>query len=209
MAGVVTLAGLFPAGSVVDLVAVEDERVLRAEGGELAGRRVVDAAGNVGFAGLRIGNRFIATGYRDGRPLEVRCTAVDEAAPSAEIAQPPVGNAPVIVGTQNQTVTDPPPAAPVGLGVGVPEAQGVAPSQEPEQPAAVALPPQGNTVEAPGVPPGTSDAPTSGPAPSVEVASARDRLVAQGRSLDVANAENLTAEELRQSIVEKNATPVA
>lgn len=199
MAGVVTVAGLFPAGSVVDLVQVAGEHVLRAEGSPVVGRRVVDAQGLVGFDGLETGARFLLRGYAEGRPLEVRLVAVDGAAPDAEIAQPPIGQLPVVVGTQNEVVTDPPPAVPPGLPVGVPVA-----SMAPASPVSVEV--TSSTVPVTLETTSTSAVPVVTPTPEYLKP---HLLYQQAVGLGVVNAESLTVDELRQSITEKNATPVA
>lgn len=224
MAGVVVLAGLFPAGSVVNLVRVEDERVLRAEGGDQVDARVVDAAGNVGFDGLVIGDRFFACGYSQGRPLEVRCIAQDADAPSG--AQAPVGPAPEVVGVQNVPLEDRPQAVPVGLEVGVPEGAASPVALVPVEVTSSTVPVATEAMEAgPIVPAALSDvveSPIAPAGPVVEPEGApgvvgeaspenteRDMLDAQAAGLGIAEPSGLSLAELRQSIIEKNATPVA
>lgn len=122
MSGVVVVAGVFPPGSVVTLIQVPDETVLRPEGHDTVGTRLVDEFGNVGFDGLTIGDRFFARGYVNGNYTLVRCRAVDADAPDSELIQPPIGPSPQNVGTQEARVVDPAPEAPAGLETGVPEA---------------------------------------------------------------------------------------
>lgn len=79
----VTLRGRFSPGSQVRLVRVDDERALRAEGGEDVGSKKVDADGVVKFtSGVEVGARYFIVGQVDGSPLEVRArgrAAGDEA----------------------------------------------------------------------------------------------------------------------------------
>lgn len=123
--GRVTLGGQFEAGSSVSLFRVEGDHVMRAEHGTRVGRRLADAKGSVGFDGLEVdGSRLIATGFDPfGNPTEVRCIAVKDEDDVTHLAQPPLGEAPMVVGTQEAVVHRIPPAAPSAiLQVGVPAA---------------------------------------------------------------------------------------
>ncbi len=136
MDGVVCVAGVFGAGSVVTLIQVPDERVLRPEGHEVIGQRIVDDAGNVGFDGLEVGGRYFVTGYVNGTYTLCRCLGVEAGAPDSELAQPPIQPTPQSIGTQEAKDVVVPPALPDGaadLATGVPPAADPAnPSTTPE-----------------------------------------------------------------------------
>lgn len=81
--GQVSLHGRFRPGSVVRLVRVRDERVLRAEGGEEVDRKKVDDAGRVQFtSGVTVGARYFVVGKIDGRHVEVRARGNESGAPN-------------------------------------------------------------------------------------------------------------------------------
>lgn len=133
--GVVVISGVFTPGSVVTLVKVPSERVLRAEGGEEVERRVADENGTVGFAGLELGDRFFATAYIDGVFVEKRAVAIERDTNSAELLQ--ASPAPIAskLGVAGETVEPVPPAEPEDdLEVGV--ATGKATSKKPAKRAA-------------------------------------------------------------------------
>jgi hypothetical protein len=70
--GQITLHGRFNAGAQVRLVRVEDETVLRPEGGKEVASATVDDDGRVQFKkGVEVGARYFIVGLRDGFPLEV------------------------------------------------------------------------------------------------------------------------------------------
>lgn len=118
---VVSIAGVFPPGAVVELVRVLDESVMRAESGTVVGRRVVDEVGLVGFDGLVVGDRFFACGYVAGVRRELRCRAEVPSAVTSGLAQPPVQGVPTTLGTDEVVSVEPGPAAPgVSLPVGAP-----------------------------------------------------------------------------------------
>jgi hypothetical protein len=122
--GYVSLAGLFEAGTVVSLWEVDGEGTLRVGAAALlVGRRLVDSSGSVGFDGLADGGRFFASGYgAEGGLLELRCRSLADGEAS-ELAQPPVAEVPVLVGTQEAKVVEPAPGEPSAiLHVGVPDA---------------------------------------------------------------------------------------
>lgn len=117
----VVLAGLFEPAVAVSLYQVSDESVLRADGGNLVGRRLADSSGSVGFDGLDDDARFIARAYIDGIPTEIRCRSLaqDE---GSELAQPPVALAVALLGTDETVQVEPDPAAPFAiLQTGVPD----------------------------------------------------------------------------------------
>lgn len=121
MSGVVICNGKFPAGSVVRLVRVVDERVLRAEGGDEVDVRVVAADGSLGFdQGIEVGGRFFAVGYALGAPLEVRCVGEDADAVDPSALQAPVQREEGAVGTSNTpAVKSAPLPSAADLGVGL------------------------------------------------------------------------------------------
>jgi len=87
--GFVVLAGLFEPGTSVSLYTAPDG-VLRANGEGLTGRRLADKDGTVGFDGLQVGERYIASGFDVyGNPLELACRALS-AQDGNEVAQPPI-----------------------------------------------------------------------------------------------------------------------
>jgi hypothetical protein len=95
MAGQVTLRGRFSAGTVVRLVRVAHEGVLRAEGGEEVDVQTAEKDENgvasVSFkSGVDEGARYIATGISDGRPLDVRVRGRSADDPSEILEQPPI-----------------------------------------------------------------------------------------------------------------------
>jgi hypothetical protein len=69
--GQVTLRGRFSPGTVVALVKVRDETVLRAQGGKTLERKKVDKDGVVTFD-AEVGARYFITGIQDGFPVQVR-----------------------------------------------------------------------------------------------------------------------------------------
>jgi len=192
MAGVAVVAGIFPPASVVVLRRVTSEAVLRPEGGEEIERRLVDENGNVGFSGLIAGERYFASGYVDGFPIDVRCRAVDSEAPDSELAQAPIKAAVPKTGYDSTNAPAPPPAAPdEALEAGVPvQAQALvaaevsAPVEEAPAvtialaaesaevpPAEEAPPPAGEPVEAPVEPvqePGAEPAVAPAPEPEAQ-----------------------------------------
>jgi hypothetical protein len=90
--GQVTLRGRFRAGSLVKLVKVAGEHVLRVEGGvEPVAEATVDASGCVRFTeGVEVGARYLVVGQVDGEPVQVRArgnTADDE---NSVLTQAPV-----------------------------------------------------------------------------------------------------------------------
>ena len=119
--GFVVLAGLFEPSTVVELYEVPDvgeQRVGAAA--PLAGKRIADSSGSVGFDGLEVGVRHIARGYLDGYPVEVTVRAISEL-DGREIAQAPIGPSPQLQGTQESPLPSEPPAEPDAiLHVGVP-----------------------------------------------------------------------------------------
>jgi hypothetical protein len=95
MAGQVTLRGRFSAGTVVRLVRVAHEGVLRAEGGEEVDVQTAEKDENgvasVSFKkGVDEGARYIATGISDGRPVDVRVRGRSADDPSEILEQPPI-----------------------------------------------------------------------------------------------------------------------
>jgi nicotinate-nucleotide--dimethylbenzimidazole phosphoribosyltransferase len=160
--GVAVIAGIFPPGSVVRLTHVPDETVLRPEGGDEVERRIVDDNGNVGFADLEVGERYFASGYVSGFPVDVRVTGTD-VNDVGNFTQPPVQSTLPAIGTQQEKQEPERPAVPdESLEVGVPEAAlaqlppdavggapaatlpegpDAAPSQQPPPPEQGALPP--------------------------------------------------------------------
>jgi hypothetical protein len=124
MSGVVVVAGVFPPGSEVELFKIVGEHVLRPEGSESCGRRLVDENGNVGFDGVEVGSSYIMRGYVAGNYTIVRARGVDAAAPNSELAQPPIQPVTPVVGTQEAKDPPVPPAPPADaaeLPVGVPD----------------------------------------------------------------------------------------
>lgn len=92
-AGQVTLNGRFPEGAHVALVKVKDESVLRSEGGKLVATGKVKDGSVVFKDGVEVGARYIATGYIDGQPREVRVRGNAAGEESAVLAQAPQGTA--------------------------------------------------------------------------------------------------------------------
>jgi hypothetical protein len=91
--GQVTLHGRFAPGTVVRLVKVKDESVLRAEGGQEVATGTVDDDGVVKFtSGVEAGGRYLICGHDRGdyREVRVRGNTADEE--SAVLTQAPVGN---------------------------------------------------------------------------------------------------------------------
>ncbi len=71
--GAVTLRGRFKPGTLVRLVKVAHEGVLRPEGGELVAAKRVDEDGVVQFVdGVEVGGRYFISGLIDGQPVDVR-----------------------------------------------------------------------------------------------------------------------------------------
>lgn len=89
--GQVTLRGRFRAGTVVSLVQVAGEHVLRSEGGKEVDRKKVDDDGCVQFTGLDIDGRYFAEGLADGHPLSVRLRARAADDDAGLLAQAPIG----------------------------------------------------------------------------------------------------------------------
>jgi hypothetical protein len=174
---VIVVCGIFEPGAVVDLVHVEGEHVLRAEGGETVGRRTADSEGNVGFDGLIADGYYFVTGYNRGRYEERRCVA-REAGESTAFVQPPVQVTPQTIGTGEVPPAKAPgvevssPAVPSAtLGEGLPEGvespvlERPAPDPAPVDPAAE----ETKTTAGPVIVDGmttTTDIPTSGSAPA-------------------------------------------
>ncbi len=170
--GVVVVAGVFQPGSVVSLVEVESESVMRP--GEIGAieQRLVDDNGNVGFEGLDVGGRYFVTGYVNGYYVALRAVGTDVSSPDSPLMQAPVGNSPANIGTQNapEVVVASEPATSEELEVGVPEALQtilnepvevvVVPEGEPEPEAAPE--PEEPAPEQP-----VADEPTEPPAPEV------------------------------------------
>ena len=231
--GVVVVAGVFPAGSVVGLFHVGSERVLRPEPHQLVEERVVDERGNVGFDGLEVGGRYFAAGYVNGVYELVRLVGQDAAAPAAtELQQPPAGPTPQPVGTQERVEPAPVPAVPAGLAVGVPAAA------DPANPIVEAAAPEagdvlgastgenpsgeGSLVESTAAEAAPAALAVAGqpaePATGVEAVPAEtsggsslawNELVAQATGLGVPAAGSLDEDALRGRIVERGGTPVA
>lgn len=90
--GQVTLRGRFRAGSVVKLVKVADERVLRAEGGTVAvAEATVDEDGLVRFTeGVEVGARYLIVGQVDGEPVQVRARGNAVGDDNSVLAQAPI-----------------------------------------------------------------------------------------------------------------------
>jgi hypothetical protein len=86
--GKTTLRGRFPRGTVVRLVEVQDASVLRSEGAEEVDVQTVDDDGEVTFS-TDVGQRYIATAYVNGQPLEVRVTG-RESDDETLFGQPPI-----------------------------------------------------------------------------------------------------------------------
>lgn len=89
--GAVKLRGRFRPGTRVRLVEVQDERVLRAEGGREVGATTVDKDGVAAFDGLKLDKRYFIVGHVDGQPVEARVRARENADDAASLVQPPVG----------------------------------------------------------------------------------------------------------------------
>lgn len=83
----VVLHGRFSPGTVVRLVAVRDERVLRPGAGDReVDHKIVDADGRVEFStGIVVGGRYFVCGIQQGVPLEVRATGRLDADPVNDI----------------------------------------------------------------------------------------------------------------------------
>jgi hypothetical protein len=87
----VVLRGRFPKGTVVALVKVEHEGILRSEGGELVDTKKVDDEGVVTFASkVEEGSRYFIRGYVRGELVEVRATGRSESDQSSVLSQAPV-----------------------------------------------------------------------------------------------------------------------
>lgn len=70
--GQVTLNGRFSAGTVVRLVEVDGDHVMRSEGGREVDTKRVDSDGRVQFkSGVKVGARYFVVGIQQGSPLEV------------------------------------------------------------------------------------------------------------------------------------------
>lgn len=174
--GIVVIVGMFDPNDIVSLVERGPQEVRAGAGGKVD-ERVVDADGQVGFAGLEPGGEFFACGYNRGRWQEVRCVAQDPAL-GLTLFQPPAQAAPTQLGTSS-IEAPPTPAEPpsTDLEVGLPAevespllsedapATGVAPEGGPvaDEEAAEADPAAEAPVD-PAVPPAdTPAAPDAGP----------------------------------------------
>src|SRR5690349_12705284 len=74
--GRVTLRGRFRPGNQVRLFKLESDEQLRPhEEQDHVAVKTVDKDGELEFDGLEVGAKYIAQGYLDGFPLEVRLTA--------------------------------------------------------------------------------------------------------------------------------------
>lgn len=110
--GQIAVAGKYEPKSVVSLYQVKDEKVLRAEEGDLVDKRLADEDGSVGFSGLDPSKRYFLTAYIKGQHREDRARALtgDE---SNVYAQAPVRpNLTPPVGTNEVVLKDPPPSPP-------------------------------------------------------------------------------------------------
>lgn len=87
--GKVRLNGRFPSGAVVRLVKVEGPHVMRASNAEVVDTQTVGEDGSVEFS-AEVGERYFATGYVDGQPVEVRLTGREASDVNSELAQAPV-----------------------------------------------------------------------------------------------------------------------
>lgn len=118
--GYVVIAALFEPGTEVKLFRVSDE-ALRVDGyEELAGDRLADGNGSVGFDGLEGGARYVARGFDGTMPVEVTVRGQSEG-DVAEVSQPPIVATPQPVGTQEVVPPVEAPAEPASiLQVGVP-----------------------------------------------------------------------------------------
>lgn len=88
----VTLRGRFRPGTVVALVEVADERVLRSEGGRHIDRKKVDENGEVRFTNrVKENGRYFIVGLIDGTPVEVRARGRTGDENAGVLEQPPVG----------------------------------------------------------------------------------------------------------------------
>lgn len=119
--GVIVIAGVFEPGSVVSLVPRPDENHLRA-GDFPIDKRVADENGDVGFAGLDVGDLFFVCGYKTDGYYEMRVQAHAPDDVQHGLAQPSDGKPePLKVGIHSVPASDPPPAQPAaGHEVGVP-----------------------------------------------------------------------------------------
>jgi len=219
--GCVVVAGVFPAGTVCTLVKVPDETVLRSEGGEVKGVRTADASGLVGFDGMGPGDCFFVTGYVNGEYLEVRAKGRTAQEVNEFLSQPPVQPSLVVVGTQQETLKETPPAERPELASGVPASVTVELVSGPSQESTVAheattqepVPSESAAIPEVSIPSEQSpddvakveEAPTS-PMPSPTV---REQLLAQAAELGTLNVATLSEDELRQSITDQGFTPVA
>jgi hypothetical protein len=87
----VVLRGRFKPGSIVRLVRVAHEGVLRSEGGEEVATAEVDDSGEVKFSrGVDEGARYLVSGLIDGFPVEVRARGRASDDPAVVLEQPPV-----------------------------------------------------------------------------------------------------------------------
>ena len=87
----VVLRGRFSPGTIVRLVRVAHEGVLRSEGGEEVGEAKVDKDGEVKFsAGVKENERYFVVGLIDGFPREVRITGRAADDPNSVVEQAPV-----------------------------------------------------------------------------------------------------------------------
>lgn len=87
----VVLRGRFKPGSIVRLVRVAHEGVLRSEGGEEVAVATVDDDGEVKFSrGVDEGARYLISGLIDGFPREIRARGRAKDDPDTVLEQPPV-----------------------------------------------------------------------------------------------------------------------
>lgn len=224
MSGIVVVAGVFQPGSVVTLWAVPDERVLRPEGHDEIGKRIVDDAGNVGWDELAIGGRFLVTGYVNGLYVIVRARAVDGQAPDTELLQAPVQPTPQTVGTQESKLPPEPPAPPenaeqlpVGLPDGVKsnvlgEAAPGAAQAPPSEPEPAPLPPASPAAEPAPAEAGEPTAAGQGPVPEGGGAAAPEAPAAEqaaGQPAEAAPSTDQPAQPAAAEAAEQPAAPAA
>lgn len=88
--GQIELAGQFPVGVVVHLWRVAHEGVMRHEGGDLVDTKRVGDDGRLVFRSRVVpGDRYIAFGYVDGQPVQVRARGLADGEVSG-LGQAPV-----------------------------------------------------------------------------------------------------------------------
>src|SRR3954447_24472898 len=89
--GQVTLNGRFSPGTIVRLVEVDGDHVMRSEGGREVDTKRVDEDGRVQFkSGVEVGARYFVGGIQQGFPLEVPVRGNTAADDNAVLVQPPV-----------------------------------------------------------------------------------------------------------------------